>query len=118
MANGALFIGWGQVARGREVVSLKVFGELVQFCTGLQQRGEIESFEPVALEPHGGDLWGFALLRGDVDKLSRVRNSDELLRMVNRGAMVVDNVGVIGARIGENLQKFMATYESSVADLT
>ena len=28
----------------------------------------IESFEPVFLEPHGGDLTGFILVRGDAEK--------------------------------------------------
>jgi len=35
--------------------------------------GEIESFEMVLLEPHGGELGGFILLRGDQDKLARIR---------------------------------------------
>ena len=34
----------------------------------------IESFEPVFLEPHGGDLTGFILIQGDAAKLaSRAR---------------------------------------------
>jgi len=117
MADAALFIGWGQVVRGREKASLKVFGELVQLCTSLQQRGEIESFEPVSLEPHGGDLWGFALLRGDADKLDRIRHSDEFVRVLNRGSVVVDNIGVVGATVGAGLQKQFASFEPSIADL-
>src|SRR5579859_1806634 len=62
MANAALFIGWGKVVQGREAKSLEVFGEGLEYWTRLQQLGEIESFEPVALEPHGGDLGGFVLI--------------------------------------------------------
>ena len=117
MANAALFIGWGQVARGRERQALQVFNELVQYHAGLQQRGEIESFEPVALEPRGGDLQGFALVRGDREKLNRLRHSEEFLRLVNRGIFCVDGIGVVGAYIGEGLQKLYASTETDNAGL-
>ena len=65
MATGALVIGWGPAVRGREQKALQVFNEAIQYYTRLQQQGTIESFEPVALEPHGGDLEGFLLIRGD-----------------------------------------------------
>jgi hypothetical protein len=70
MADSGLFIGFGASVRGRERQALKVFGEAFEYFSRLQQAGEIESFEPVALEPHGGDLSGFFLLRGDQDKLA------------------------------------------------
>ncbi len=118
MANAALFIGWGQVARGRERQSLQVFNEAVQYWAGLQQRGEIESFEPVALEPHGGDLQGFALLRGDREKLNRIRHSEEFLRLNARAGFCVDSIGIVGAYIGEELQRLYASSQNSTADLT
>jgi hypothetical protein len=71
MANAAIFIGWGNVVRGRERKALQVFNEALHYWSGLQQQGEIESFEPVLLELHGGDLNGFILIRGDRDKLNR-----------------------------------------------
>jgi hypothetical protein len=117
MANAALFIGWGQVARGRERQALQVFNEVVQYYTGLQQRGEIESFEPVSLEPHGGDLQGFILLRGDREKLNRLRHSQEFLRLNARGIFCVDGIGVVGAYIGEELQKLYASTQTDTADL-
>ena len=118
MANAALFIGWGQPARGRERQALQVFGEGVKYWSGLQQRGEIESFEPVQLEPHGGDLLGFVLLRGDREKLNRLRHSEEFLRLNARAAFIIDGFGVVGAYIGEELQRNFAGYQSDTADLT
>ena len=38
--------------------------------------GRIESFEPVMLAAHGGDLNGFFLLKGEVEKLDEVRRDD------------------------------------------
>jgi hypothetical protein len=65
MANATLVIGWGPAVQGREQKALQVFSEAIQYYTRLQQQGQIDSFEPVALEPHGGDLNGFLLVGGD-----------------------------------------------------
>ena len=54
----ALFIGWGQVVRGREKRAVQVFNESVEYWGGLQGDGKIEDFEVVLLTPHGGDLQG------------------------------------------------------------
>ncbi len=102
MAN-ALFIGWGPVVHGREQQALQVFNEALTYYGELQQQGQIEAFEPVALEPHGGDLSGFLVLRGDPDSLSRVRTSEEFQRLVQRGALVVENFGVVSAFVGDQL---------------
>jgi len=94
MAQGALFIGWGEAARGRERQALQLFGEVTQYYAQLQQRGEIESFEPVILEPHGGDLGGFLLLKGEQDALSRLRVSEEFLRPLPDGAALRASLGI------------------------
>jgi hypothetical protein len=117
MANAALFVGWGKVVYGREKQSLVVFNEVIEHYAGLQQRGEIESFEPVALDPHGGDLQGFILVRGDREKLNRTRYSPEFQRLLNRGIFCVEGIGVIGAFIGEGLQKLYASTEGDTKDL-
>jgi hypothetical protein len=64
MADAGLLIGWGDLVRGREAKGLEVFNETLAYFGRLQQDGEIESFDTAILEPHGGDLGGFILLRG------------------------------------------------------
>ena len=65
MADAGLFIGWGQVVRGREERALEVFNETVQSCTGRCSRTDASrSFEVALLQPHGGELAGYAMLRG------------------------------------------------------
>ncbi|MBV9170561.1 MAG: hypothetical protein JOZ81_10795 [Chloroflexi bacterium] len=118
MANGALFIGWGGPVRGREAKSLEVFNEGMQYWTRLRQTGQIESFEPVALEPHGGDLFGFVLIRGDRDKLNQLRYSEEWIRLNDRAAAVVDGFGLVTAFVGEDLQRLFANYQTNTSDLT
>ena len=117
MAVGALFIGWGQAVRGREQQALAVFQEALQYYGRLQQQGDIDSFEPVALEPHGGDLAGFLLVRGDADKLARVRVSEEFIALNTRAGLVVDNLGVAGAFVGEDLQRLYADFGQQAAAL-
>jgi hypothetical protein len=117
MASGALFIGWGPVVRGREQQALRVFNEVMQYYGRLQQQGEIESFEPVILEPHGGDLNGFVLIRGDRDKLNHLRTNDEFIHNVNRASLYVDNVGVVGAYTGEALDHLFADFHQVIGEL-
>src|SRR5579875_2312642 len=81
MADSGLVIGFGTPVRGRERQAVKVFNEVFEYYSRLQREGEIESFEPVLLEPHGGELGGFFLLRGDQDKLARIRGSREFERL-------------------------------------
>ena len=117
MATGALVIGWGPTVRGREHKALQVFNEAIQFYTQLQQKGTIESFEPVALEQHGGDLLGFILIRGDREKLNALRTSEEFLHLNVRAGLIVDNFGVITAFIGEEMQRLFADFRTQAAEL-
>jgi hypothetical protein len=118
MATSALMIGWGPAVRGREHKALQVFNEAIQYYTRLQQQGTIESFEPVALEPHGGDLLGFLLVRGDREKLNALRSSEEFLRLNNRATLVVNNLGVVTAFIGEELQRLFADFQTQASELS
>jgi hypothetical protein len=117
MATGALVIGWGPAVRGRESKALQVYNEIFQYFAQLQQQGTIESFEGVALEPHGGDLLGFLLVRGDREKLNALRTSEEFLRLSNRAGLIVDNFGVITAFIGEERRRLFADYRTQVSEL-
>jgi hypothetical protein len=117
MAGEALFIGWGPVVRGREQTALRVFQETIEYYGRLQQEGRIESFEPVLVAPHGGDLAGFILLRGERARIDEIRSSEEFERAITRAAAVVDNVGVINAFTGESLGKAMERFQAASTEL-
>ena len=117
MAN-ALFVGWGHAVRGREQQALQMFNEAIEYFGGLQQRGEIEAFEPVALEPHGGDLYGFLLVRGDPDKLSRVRAGEGFRRLIARGGLVAEGMGVVTAFVGDDLHRQFGIFHQQAGELT
>ena len=118
MAGEAIFIGWGQVVRGREKKALEVFNESVQYWGSLQADGKIESLDVVLLAPHGGDLAGYALLKGDAAALDEVRRSDEFLRSTTRAQMIVDGIGVVPALTGEALGKQMALFQAEIDELS
>ena len=114
MADAGLFIGFGNPVRGREAEAVELFNETVGWYSRLQEEGEIEGFEPVFLEPHGGDLNGFFLIRGDAEKLSKLRVSEEFTQFTIKAALNVDSIGVVGADMGERLQRQMAFYTEQI----
>ena len=117
MADSAIVMGWGEPIRGREKVSATVFAEAIELWGRLQAEGAIESWETYFLEPHGGDLNGFFLLKGERGKLAEVRTRDELDRIVTRGTMVVCNFGVVGASTGARIEQDMARYLEAAGEL-
>ncbi|MGO9963085.1 MAG: hypothetical protein ACLPUG_06610 [Acidimicrobiales bacterium] len=118
MSDTLLFIGWNRPARGREAAAVAVFGEGVQYFGELKARGEIESFEPFFLEPHGGDLNGFFLVRGEKAKLDRLRSDDEhFQRWITTAGLTVDGIGVLSAVTGELVAQGMSVYVEASAAL-
>ena len=115
MADAAIFIGWGQVVRGREAKALQVFGESVAYYTKLQAAGTIESFEPVLLNPHGGDLAGFVLIRGEAAKLEALKATEDWGTVQLRAGLIVDRLGVVDAAIGASLAQGMAAFAAQIA---
>ena len=96
---------------------MEVFGETVEYYGRLQADGRIESFEPCLLEPHGGDLAGFILLRGTQEQIDAVHNDEEFERHLTRANFIVDNLGVIQAALGEELGRQMGVFQAQVAEL-
>jgi hypothetical protein len=117
MADEALFIGFGEVVRGRERKAVEVFGESVQYYGKLQQDGMLERFDAWLLAPHGGDLGGFFLLHGQREQLDELRRSPDFERLVTRAGLIVDRVGVVNAASGEALGRLMGQFQEAAAEL-
>ena len=101
MSEAALFVGWGQPVRGRERQSLDVFSDAATYYGERLADGSIESFEPVLLNPHGGDLQGFFLIKGSAQGLATMQASEEFQRLHVRAGMIVDNLGIIEAWVDD-----------------
>lgn len=117
MADAAIFLGWGTPVRGREAKALAVFNEAQAYWAGLQSQGKIESTETVILGPHGGDLAGFTLVRGDAAGLNALRLTPEFQTLVVRAGLIADNVGVIDAAIGASLAEGIGRFLQASAEL-
>ena len=117
MANFGLFFGFGAPARGREVQASKVFGEGIAYWNQRKAAGEIESVEVAILEPHGGDLGGFVLIRGEPEKLAQLRGTEEFGRLNLRAGFAVEGFGVVSALLDDEAAKFVTTANDLTADL-
>ena len=103
MADRVLVIGWNRSVPGREQQAMQLFQKVVEFYGKLQADGRIESFEPVLLTAHGGDLNGFFLLKGDAEKLAEIRREDTFIDLTFEAGYCLEGFGVIVGYVGEGL---------------
>jgi hypothetical protein len=115
MADAGLFIGWGQVVRGREERALEVFNETIELYGQMQSDGRIESFEVCLLQPHGGELGGFELIRGSEEQIDALRRSEDFERINTKASLIVDDLGIVDMLIGDGLGRAMAIYQEEIA---
>ena len=103
MANAVIFVGWNRPSVGREQQAMQVFQKSLEFYGKLQSEGRIDSFEPVILSAHGGDLNGFVLLRGDTEKLAEIKRDDTYIDLIIEAEYCVDGFGHVDGYIGDTL---------------
>ena len=107
MSGNVIFMGWNHPVAGREARATEDFQEFMQYLGGLQQAGTIESFEPVFLDFHGGDMNGFFLLRGEGAKLDTLLSSEEWLTYMTRAGFSMEGLGIVRGVTGEKLMEQM-----------
>jgi hypothetical protein len=115
VADAGLFIGWGEVVRGREDRALDIFNETLELYGQLQSDGRIESFDVALLNPHGGELQGFVMLRGSEAQIDAVGRDEDFQRVMTKASLLVDDLGIIPAAINEGLARAMAIYQEEIA---
>ena len=110
MGSNVVFVGWDRPALGREKTSVPLFQEFLQYLGGLQKAGTIQSFDSVLLNPHGGDLNGFTLIKGDSTKLDAMLSSEAWETMMIRAGVVMEGFGFLRGVTGDLLMKQMEGY--------
>jgi hypothetical protein len=110
MSSNALFFGWNHPIAGREKMSAEHFGSFVQYLVNLQKKGTIQSFDTVFLDPHGGDLNGFFLIRGESTQLDAVMSSPEWEGHTTRASIHLDGSGAIRGVTGDRVQQRMTLW--------
>ncbi len=114
MANGVLLIGWKRAIPGREQQALDLFQKVIQYYATSQSAGKIESFEPVLLNHHGGDLNGFVLIKGDIGKLSEFRLEDTFVEHAIEAGYCLDGFGIVGGFFGEKVADTFALWSKHI----
>ena len=117
MSESALFVGWGQTVRGREKRALDVFNEAVTYYGERVADGSIDSVEPVLLNPHGGDLQGFFLIKGSTQGLASMRASEEFQRLHVRAGMIVEDLGIIDAWVDDAVLTQLGYFSDATGEL-
>lgn len=103
MADRALFLGWTRAVVGREQQAMELFQKAMGYYGKLQTDGLIESFEPVLLQAHGGDLNGFILLRSNAEKIAKIRQDDTFIDFSIEAAYCLEGFGIVEGIIGEGI---------------
>jgi hypothetical protein len=116
-AQGTLFVGWGAIIPGREHTAAQVLGEAMQYLQRLRAEGAIESIDVVLLEPHGGELEGFVLVRGERTKLALLRVDAEFVRTIVAVQLVHAKVAVVGGYSGAAMEGLMQVWGEQEARL-
>jgi hypothetical protein len=114
MAERALFIGFGAPVRGREERAVAVFNEFVGMFERMASDGRIESMDVYLLDPHGGDLGGFFLVRGSAEQCAALPGDEQFRRAMTDALLIVENLGVVPAVTGEGVGREMAIYNEAV----
>src|SRR2546428_9386009 len=117
MADNGIFVGFGTPTRGRENGATKVFTEFSQYLGAQQAQKNVESFEPVFLQAHGGDLGGFFLVKGEGEKLGKMVASEEFDKLVTRALFIVEHFGVGNASFGGRVPQVLGSFPRETADL-
>jgi hypothetical protein len=112
--NHALFLGWNRPVAGREFDSIETFAGFTKYLDTIRDEKIIDSYEPVMLEQHGGDLNGFIIIRGERDKLHELTNRDEWRMWNAKGSFLLQNWGLTHAYIGEGVGERMETYRKVI----
>jgi hypothetical protein len=116
MANGALFIGWNGAVVGREQQAKQLWEKAMEYHGKLQADGRIESFEPVILAAHGGDLNGFVLVKGDARKLSEIRQEDSFVDLTIDAEYCLQGFGVVVGYVGEGLADIFGRWSKRIEE--
>jgi hypothetical protein len=114
MGSNAVFFAWNRAIPGRERIGAEHFGEFVEYLEGRRKAGAIESFEAVFLDPHGGDLNGFFLIRAAGPKLDALLASDEWQEHTIRAALHLEGSGAVRGVTGEAVMQRMELWKRSI----
>ena len=116
MASNTVFFGWDRSIPGREQTSAVHFQEFVQYLGSLEQSGAIGSWESVFLDPHGGDINGFFLIKGSPEQISDLVASEDWGLHMTKAGMHLDSSGSVTGASGDLVMERFGTWSSLIPE--
>lgn len=86
----------------------------MQYLRSLQEKRTIRSFDTVMLDPHGGDMNGFFLIRGENSKLDALVSGTEWEHHITRAALHLQGSGVIRGVTGDLVTERMNLFTKNI----
>jgi hypothetical protein len=114
MDRNVIFFAWNRAVPGREKISGQHFEEFVAYLGGKAQNGAIESFDVVFLDPHGGDMNGFFLIRGNSGSLDALTATAEWTEHMTRAALHLQGAGAIRGATADQAMKRMELWNKHI----
>ena len=114
MASNAVFFAWNRSIPGRERLSAEHFGDFSAYLEGRKKSGAIDSYEAIFLDPHGGDMNGFFLIRGAASKLDALMASEDWQSHIVRASLHLEGSGAVRGITGEGVAQRMDLWKRSI----
>ncbi len=114
MGSNVMLFGWNRAIPGREAMSSQHFQDFVQYLEGMQKSGKIQGFDIVFLDPHGGDLNGFFLIRGESAQLDAMAASEDWVRHMIRAGLHLQGSGAVRGASGKLTMERMNLWNSMI----
>lgn len=114
MGSNALVFGWDRSLPGREQLSGQHFQDFVVYLQGQQSAGRIGGFEPVLMEPHGGSVNGFFLIKGTSQQIESLMASPEFIQHPLRAELHIQGLGCWRAVTGPAVHERMGMWMQAI----
>jgi hypothetical protein len=99
-----LFIRYGKLIPGREVLGLELFEEARQYFSDKLIRGEITYYEPFFLKTSDyEEETGFMILKGPAPEIFRLMEEEPYRHLVTKATMLVEHFQVDMLTVGEEV---------------
>lgn len=114
MSSNVVLFGWQRSIPGREQMSAAHFDEFVGYLGGLQASGSIGSWDVVFLDPHGGDLNGFFLIKGEPAQINSLVTSEDWTTHMVRAGLHLDHAGSVTGAANDLVMERFGTWSSLI----
>lgn len=109
-----MFLSWDRPVTGREAAGMETFGQFTNWLGKQQSAGRIDSFEPVMLDPYGGHLNGFVMVRGSYNNISHLMGDEDYQNILARGLYEMHGLAVHTGSIGPAMQQRMSRWQKVI----